>query len=158
VWTDITLRRRRSPRHPAPAGRDVGRPADRAVGTAASTLAATATATTTVARKTAEPLDERDAQPLPGGGEPHKLRHPAAPVLVALGSDPASVMAQIGHTDPAFTLLVYTHMLRRDQGERDRLRALVEAANGHQWALADASADPRAAVPRTRKPRDYGAF
>lgn len=82
-----------------------------------------------VARKAAELLDERDAQPLPVGISPHKLRHTFASILVALGSDPASVMAQLGHTDPAFTLRVYTHMMRRDQGERERLQALVE---GHK--------------------------
>ena len=84
-----------------------------------------------VAREAAELLDARDAQPLPAGVSPHKLGHTFASILVALGSDPASVMAQIGHTDPALTLRVYTHMMRRDQGERDPLRALVE---GRGWA------------------------
>src|SRR5205823_8569766 len=50
----------------------------------------------------------------------------------------------------ALTLRVYAHTMRRDQGERDRLRALVE---GREWAAMgtgtapDRSADPRAAVP-----------
>jgi hypothetical protein len=35
------------------------------------------------------------------------------------------MMSQLGHTDPAFTLRVYTHMMRRDPGERDRLRELI---------------------------------
>jgi hypothetical protein len=34
-------------------------------------------------------------------------------------------MAQLGHTDPKFTLRVYTHLMRRDPAERARLRALV---------------------------------
>jgi hypothetical protein len=34
-------------------------------------------------------------------------------------------MAQIGHTDPRFTLRVYTHMMRRGSEERERLKALV---------------------------------
>src|SRR2546423_12183513 len=35
-------------------------------------------------------------------------------------------MDQVGHTDPGFTLRVYRHAMRRDDGEKDRLRALVE--------------------------------
>jgi integrase len=45
-------------------------------------------------------LAERDQPPLPAGLTPHKLRHTFASVLVALGEDPASVMAALGHTDP----------------------------------------------------------
>lgn len=44
----------------------------------------------------------------------------------ATGEDPASVMAQLGHTDPKFTLRVYTHMMRRGPAERGRLKALVK--------------------------------
>ena len=73
-----------------------------------------------------ELLAERDLPPLPAGVTPHKLRHTFASVLVALGRDPAYVMAQLGHTDPAFTLRVYAHVMRRDEGSRDRLRAVVE--------------------------------
>jgi len=82
-----------------------------------------------VARTAAGLLEGReDAQPLPAGVSPHKLRHTFASILVALGNDPAYVMGQLGHTDPAFTLRVYSHMMRRDTGERDRLRALVGGA------------------------------
>jgi integrase len=65
--------------------------------------------------------------PLPTGVTPHKLRHTFASVLVACGEDPSSVMAQIGHTDPRFTLRVYAHMMRRDPAERARLKAYVNA-------------------------------
>jgi hypothetical protein len=34
-------------------------------------------------------------------------------------------MTQIGHTDPKFTLRVYTHMMSRDKAEHERLRGLV---------------------------------
>jgi integrase len=71
-------------------------------------------------------LAERRQPPLPAGLTPHKLRHTFASILVACGEDPASVMAQLGHTDPKFTLRVYTHLMRRDPAERGRLRALVE--------------------------------
>lgn len=65
--------------------------------------------------------------PLPKGVTPHKLRHTFASVLVACGEDPSSVMAQLGHTDPRFTLRVYTHLMRRDPAERARLKAFVNA-------------------------------
>jgi integrase len=71
-------------------------------------------------------LTQRGHPPLPTGLTPHKLRHTFASILVACGGDPASVMAQLGHTDPKFTLRVYTHVMRRDPAERGRLRALVE--------------------------------
>jgi integrase len=44
---------------------------------------------------------------------------------MATGENPASVMAQLGHTDPTFTLRVYTHMMRRGTSEREKLKALV---------------------------------
>ena len=40
-------------------------------------------------------------------------------------------MAQLGHTDPAFTLRVYGHAMRRDEGDKERLKALVD---GRDWA------------------------
>jgi hypothetical protein len=39
-------------------------------------------------------------------------------------------MAQLGHTDPGFTLRVYAHAMRRDEGDKERLKALVE---GRDW-------------------------
>lgn len=56
----------------------------------------------------------------------NKLRHTFASILVAIGKDPTSVMQQLGHTDPAFTLRVYSHMMRRSDEEREQLKALVE--------------------------------
>ena len=40
-------------------------------------------------------------------------------------------MGQLGHTDAAFTLRVYAHAMRRDAGDLERLKALV---NGADWA------------------------
>ena len=75
---------------------------------------------------------ERDGLvPLPDGLTPHKLRHTFASLLFALGEDPVHVMGQLGHTDPAFSLRVYAHAMRRDAGQRAQLRALVE---GTDWA------------------------
>jgi integrase len=84
-----------------------------------------------VVRHAEEIVARRGAQPLPIGITPHKLRHTFASVLVAIGRDPTYVMNQLGHTDPAFTLRVYSHMMRRSPEERERLKALVE---GHVWA------------------------
>jgi integrase len=72
-----------------------------------------------------EILVSRRHVPLPVGLSAHKLRHTFASLLVACGEDPASVMHQLGHTDPGFTLRVYTHMMVRSPEERERLKALV---------------------------------
>ena len=84
-----------------------------------------------VVRRAEELSAERGAQPLPLGITPHKLRHTFASILVAIGKDPTYVMNQLGHTDPAFTLRVYSHMMRRSPEERERLKALVE---GRVWS------------------------
>ena len=76
-------------------------------------------------RRADQLLAQRGQAPLPKGVTPHKLRHTFASILVACGEDPASVMAQLGHTDPKFTLRVYTHVMRRDPAERRRLKDLV---------------------------------
>jgi hypothetical protein len=65
-----------------------------------------------------------------------ELRHTFASLLVALGEDPRYVMGQLGHTDPAVTLRLYTHTMRRVDDERTRLRALVD---GLEWAPAGTS-------------------
>ena len=80
-----------------------------------------------VVRRADELLDERGLAPLPVGVTAHKLRHTFASILVALGGDPAYVMGQLGHADPKFTLRVYAHQMRRGDGEREALRALVGA-------------------------------
>ena len=61
----------------------------------------------------------------------HKLRHTFASILYVRGEDPPYVMAQLGHTDAGFTLRVYAHAMRRDEGDKERLKALVE---GRDWA------------------------
>jgi integrase len=78
-----------------------------------------------VFERAGELLERRGRVPLPKGLTPHKLRHTFASVLVACGEDPISVMRQIGHVDPTFTLRVYTHLMSRDPVERKRLEALV---------------------------------
>jgi integrase len=80
--------------------------------------------------KASENLTNAGDVPLPEGLTPHKLRHTFASILVALGVDPGSVMDQLGHADPGFTLRVYRHGMRRDKVARERLRVLV---GGAQW-------------------------
>lgn len=75
------------------------------------------------------PLAARGQQPLPKGITPHKLRHTYASILFAIGKDPIYVMNQLGHTDPAFTMRVYAHMMSRTPQEREKLKALVEGPN-----------------------------
>jgi integrase len=76
-------------------------------------------------------LAERGREPLPDGVTAHKLRHTFCSLLFALGKDPAYVMGQLGHTDAGFTLRTYAHAMRRDDGDLESLRALV---NGADWA------------------------
>ena len=83
-----------------------------------------------VSRRADELLTARGAQPLPRGVTPHKLRHTFASVLIALGRDPAYVQDQLGHTDPRFTLRVYTHVNKRGPEEHEALRLLVEGGPG----------------------------
>jgi integrase len=86
-----------------------------------------------------ERLAEAGEVPLPERLTPQKLRHTFASLLVALGIDPGSVMDQLGHTDPASTLRVYRHGMRRDQDSKDALRELVGLAN---WAAMGSNVVP----------------
>lgn len=81
-----------------------------------------------------ELLRERDELPLPKGLSPHKLRHTFASILTATGTDPASLMRQLGHRSAAFTLDVYAHMMACSPEQRERLKALVEGER--RWGPA----------------------
>jgi hypothetical protein len=70
-------------------------------------------------------------------------------------------MSQLGHTDAGFTLRVYAHAMRRDEGDKERLKALVE---GRDWAPLGTTvgqtppADARAeATENDETPTDAGA-
>jgi integrase len=76
-----------------------------------------------------ENLARRDLPPLPDRLTPHSLRRTFASLLYALGEDPGVVMDEMGHTDPALALRVYRQTMRRDEGEKTSLRALVEGAD-----------------------------
>lgn len=60
---------------------------------------------------------------------PHGLRRSFASLLYAIGEPPPVVMQEMGHTDPALALAIYAHAMRRDEGENERLKALVEGAD-----------------------------
>ena len=55
-------------------------------------------------------------------------------------------MAQLGHADAGFTIRVYAHAMRRNDGDKERLKALVE---GRDWARmgTDRQSGPRAPSP-----------
>jgi hypothetical protein len=68
---------------------------------------------------------ERRRQPVDVGSGV-SARRTFASILVAIGKDPTYMMQQLGRTDPAFTLRVYSHVMRRSDEERQELKALVE--------------------------------
>ena len=70
------------------------------------------------------------------------------------------MMQQLGHTDPAFTLRVYAHTMRRSEEERERLRALVQR---HVWAGMGSETPrgpptPARPIPEQQKARFSRAF
>jgi integrase-like protein len=81
-------------------------------------------------------LAERGHLLLPDCVTAHKLRHTFASILFVRGEDPPYVMAQLGHSDPGFTRRVYARAMRRDEGDKERLKAFVE---GRDWAHLDTS-------------------
>ena len=95
-----------------------------------------------------EHLERAGQAPLPDGLTPHKLRHTFASILVALGVDPGAAMDQLGHTDPAFTLRVYRHGMRRDAASKQALRQLVGMTDTNTEGTAAASgSDLKASEP-----------
>ena len=102
-------------------------------------------------------LAEAELPPLPAALTPHSLRRTYCSMLYALGQSPPEVMAEMGHTDPKLALSIYAQAMRRDQGDDERLRALVEGAD---WAAmgsgrADAeSASPTADGPDAANPHE----
>lgn len=69
---------------------------------------------------------------------PHSLRRTFASILVVIGEDPVYVMGQLGHTDPAFTLRIYAQQMTSRNGERDRIKELVQGGNWAELGRNDA--------------------
>jgi integrase len=83
-------------------------------------------------KRASERLVEIGSAPMPDRLTPHSLRGTFAGVLYALGENPGVAMDEMGHTDPALALRVYRQTMRRDEGEKAALRAIVE---GGEMAL-----------------------
>ena len=72
-----------------------------------------------------EQLADEGLTELPEGLTLHALRRTFGSLLIAIGRDPAYVMAQMGHTDPTVTLGLYAKVMSVGDDDRERLRALV---------------------------------
>ncbi len=93
--------------------------------------------------KASEKLVEDGFAPLPAGLTPHSLRRTFASLLYAIGADPGIVMDEMGHTDPALALRIYRQSMRRDEGEKARLRALVDGGqSANIGQRAETASDP----------------
>lgn len=106
-------------------------------------------------------LVERGSTPLPERITPHSLRRTFASLLYALGEDPGIVMDEMGHTDPALALRVYRQAMRRDEGERGRLRAVVdgvEVADSGSQAVERQTGGHLASPLYDENPARSGAF
>jgi integrase len=68
----------------------------------------------------------------------HALRHYYASVLLDAGESIKAVAEYLGHTDPGFTLRVYTHLM---PSSHERTRRTIDAALT-ACALGVPSADP----------------
>ena len=73
----------------------------------------------------------------------HSLRRTFCALLYEAGATPAYVMAQMGHTDAALALEVYTKVMERKRDTGERMDALVRGA---EWALMGTGA-PEAGTP-----------
>ena len=63
------------------------------------------------------------------------LRRTFASLLYGIGEASPVVMAELGHTDLGLAVSIYAHAMRREDGENDRLRVLV---NGEEFAVIEA--------------------
>ena len=84
---------------------------------------------------------------------PHSLRRTFCSILYALGESPATVMAEMGHRDPALSLAVYAQAMRRDEHQIAKIRTVVD---GVDWANmgerdAEAAAGAAAAAPQSAR-------
>jgi integrase len=96
-----------------------------------------------------EHLEKAKEPPLPAKLTPHGLRHTFCSLLYAVGEDARTVMAELGHSDPALSLRVYAHSMRYGEREREQLRRLIEGA---EWAGIDGNGAGRAPATNARAP------
>jgi integrase len=86
----------------------------------------------TAVRRANQRLDRLGIRPIDEAVTPHSLRRLYASLRFALGDDPVYVAAQLGHTEPGFSMKVYASAVRR----RERLigAALREFDAALDWA------------------------
>jgi integrase len=86
----------------------------------------------TAIRRANQRLDRLGIRPIDEAVTPHSLRRLYASLRFALGDDPVYVAAQLGHTEPGFSMKVYASAVRR----RERLigAALREFDAALEWA------------------------
>jgi len=86
----------------------------------------------TAVRRANQRLDRLGIRPIDEAVTPHSLRRLYASLRFALGDDPVYVAAQLGHTEPGFSMKVYASAVRR----RERLigAALREFDAALEWA------------------------
>lgn len=86
----------------------------------------------TAIRRANTRLAALDIRPIDEAVTPHSLRRLYASLRFALGDDPVYVAAQLGHTEPGFSMKVYASAVRR----RERLigAALREFDAALEWA------------------------
>jgi len=94
--------------------------------------------------RASENLIGRGRNPLPEGITPHSLRRTFISLLLATGAEVPYVMRQVGHSDPKVTLSIYAQVMYRGEGERERLKSIVE---GSDWALLGTGGDIRVPEP-----------
>lgn len=92
--------------------------------------------------RASERLQEAGETPLPAL-TPHGLRRTFASLLYGIGETAPVVMAEMGHTDSGLALKIYAQAMRREEGENDRLRALV---NGESFGSFGSAADIESAA------------
>lgn len=69
----------------------------------------------------------------------HAFRHAASTLLIDLGATPATVQAQLGHSDPRITLSAYTHAVDKSQREAVERLAQVLIPNDAKTEVAASS-------------------
>jgi integrase len=74
------------------------------------------------------------------GATNHSLRRTFCALLYEAGATPAYAMNQMGHTDPALALAVYTKVMERKRDTGERMDALVRGADWAQTGTNDVSA------------------
>src|SRR4051794_28936383 len=107
-------------------------------------------------------LEQAGLAPTPEGLTPHSLRHTYISLRVALGDDPTTIAQDAGHADMAVTFRIYTHVMRLQDGDRERLKALVEgrvlAPIGTGTPSHDSEGASAAAPEDAKTPDNAGAF